>query len=197
MLPSMGPCRSILTPRRSVPTGPLPGIRSRPGNAADFSLSLWKPRPVGHASSSVQVSCGAKHVLAVTADGHLLAWGDNRYGQCGLPFGPSAEDDWPGGDNGDDGTGSGGGGKGKRTSRKGHGIEGSGYKDARDSEEGRPKLKGWGREQSRDSGSSVVLRPTQVSAMTPSGGHPACSSREGCARDSAPVSSVLVRCELR
>ncbi|CAM9711417.1 unnamed protein product, partial [Scytosiphon promiscuus] len=34
----------------------------------------------------VQVSCGARHTLAVTSNGHLFAWGDNRYGQCGLPW---------------------------------------------------------------------------------------------------------------
>lgn len=37
-----------------------------------------------------KVSCGAKHTLVVTVDGCLFAWGDNRYGQCGLPW-PSSQ----------------------------------------------------------------------------------------------------------
>ncbi|CAN0489220.1 unnamed protein product, partial [Hapterophycus canaliculatus] len=36
--------------------------------------------------SRLKVSCGAKHTLIVTSRGHLFAWGDNRYGQCGLPW---------------------------------------------------------------------------------------------------------------
>eukprot|EP00752_Nemacystus_decipiens_P014841 g13213.t1 len=57
----------------------------------------------------VQVSCGAKHTLVVTADGRLFAWGDNRYGQCGLPW-PSRSSSSPGGSGG--GSGDGGGGRG-------------------------------------------------------------------------------------
>ncbi|CAM9520438.1 unnamed protein product [Ectocarpus fasciculatus] len=52
--------------------------------------SFWLKTPVRVASLSadhvVQVSCGAKHTLAITSEGHLFAWGDNRYGQCGLPW---------------------------------------------------------------------------------------------------------------
>lgn len=37
-----------------------------------------------------QVSCGAKHVLAATANGHLFAWGDNSRGQCGVMWSSSS-----------------------------------------------------------------------------------------------------------
>lgn len=47
-------------------------------------------------SVPLKVSCGAKHVLAVTAYGHLYAWGDNRHGQCGLSLDPLTDPQSPG-----------------------------------------------------------------------------------------------------
>lgn len=59
------------------------------------------------------MSCGAKHTLVVTAEGHLFAWGDNRYGQCGLPWplcSSFSPDSSGGGGSGSGGSGGGGGG---------------------------------------------------------------------------------------
>lgn len=47
-----------------------------------------------------KVSCGAKHTLVVTVEGRLFAWGDNRYGQCGLPWPSSQSPSSPGSDGG-------------------------------------------------------------------------------------------------
>ncbi|CAM9915503.1 unnamed protein product, partial [Ectocarpus sp. 13 AM-2016] len=63
-----------------------------PGTGADAAgSSLWLKAPVRVAALSADhvvqvVSCGAKHTLVITSEGHLFAWGDNRYGQCGLPW---------------------------------------------------------------------------------------------------------------
>jgi hypothetical protein len=35
----------------------------------------------------VHVSCGARHSLAIAADGHLYSWGSNEHGQLGIPLG--------------------------------------------------------------------------------------------------------------
>lgn len=51
-------------------------------------------------SNLAQVSCGARHTLAVTSDGQLFAWGDNRHGQCGLPWWWSHSLTWPSDDRG-------------------------------------------------------------------------------------------------
>ena len=44
------------------------------------------PHPVliGHAASLSQVACGAAHTIALTASGHIWAWGLNEHGQLGL-----------------------------------------------------------------------------------------------------------------
>jgi hypothetical protein len=34
----------------------------------------------------VHVSCGARHSLAIAADGHLYSWGSNEHGQLGIPL---------------------------------------------------------------------------------------------------------------
>ncbi|CAM9207729.1 unnamed protein product [Ectocarpus sp. 8 AP-2014] len=75
------------------------------GTGADAAgSSFWLKAPVRVAALSADhvvqvVSCGAKHTLVTTSEGHLFAWGDNRYGQCGLPW-PSLSSpaDSPGGD---------------------------------------------------------------------------------------------------
>jgi alpha-tubulin suppressor-like RCC1 family protein len=33
----------------------------------------------------VQIACGSRHSMAITDQGHLWAWGWNKYGQCALP----------------------------------------------------------------------------------------------------------------
>ena len=60
------------------------------------------------------MACGARYTLAVTSDGRLFAWGDNRYGQCGLPtsspyYGSSGSGGGGGGSGGDSGGGAGSG----------------------------------------------------------------------------------------
>lgn len=61
-------------------------------------LHLLAPRS-GVSSRIVDVNCGTYATWATTADGHVLAWGLNNYGQLALPGGwaglgwPSP---WPG-----------------------------------------------------------------------------------------------------
>ncbi|CAM9233858.1 unnamed protein product, partial [Discosporangium mesarthrocarpum] len=60
----------------------------RLGHGADVDafFPVSKPAKVMalHTDRVVQVSCGASHVLIVTSVGELFAWGDNRFGQCGI-----------------------------------------------------------------------------------------------------------------
>jgi alpha-tubulin suppressor-like RCC1 family protein len=35
--------------------------------------------------NAVCVSCGAFHAAAVTAEGRVVCWGDNDFGQCDVP----------------------------------------------------------------------------------------------------------------
>ena len=41
------------------------------------------------ATDFVQVECGALHTVALRADGSVVAWGDNAYGQCDVPALPA------------------------------------------------------------------------------------------------------------
>jgi alpha-tubulin suppressor-like RCC1 family protein len=61
-------------PRRR-PGDPLPG----PEANKSFQIIPFPPS----ASSIVQVACGPYHSAALTKDGEVYAWGDNRYGQLG------------------------------------------------------------------------------------------------------------------
>ncbi len=47
-------------------------------------LSSSTPLPIPLARKIRSVSIGAEHVLLLGNDGELLAWGNNRYGQCGV-----------------------------------------------------------------------------------------------------------------
>jgi alpha-tubulin suppressor-like RCC1 family protein len=63
-------------------TGPRPTIVTR--NFADTSSSdIYLPGPVADITNAVSVSAGADHSLALLADGTVLAWGNNEYGQLG------------------------------------------------------------------------------------------------------------------
>src|SRR4051794_16137269 len=38
-------------------------------------------------TNAIAISAGARHCLALKADGTVVAWGDNSYGQCNVPAG--------------------------------------------------------------------------------------------------------------
>lgn len=59
-----------------VPTAAMAPVSIR-SDAGIVGLGL--PR----STSISMVACGADHTAVCTVDGHVLTWGDNRYGQCG------------------------------------------------------------------------------------------------------------------
>jgi len=45
----------------------------------------WKKIPLSALSGVVAIASGYNHILALKADGTIVAWGDNREGQCNVP----------------------------------------------------------------------------------------------------------------
>lgn len=108
-----------------------------------------------------EVSCGAKHTLVVTVEGDLFAWGDNRYGQCGLRW-PSRPSSSPGGGGGDGGSGDGRGETGLKTFG---GDKAKKKKKSFFSEKLGTPAEAGGKENG-DGGGMVVQQPTQARKMT-------------------------------
>uniref|UniRef100_A0A6E8VTU5 RCC1-like domain-containing protein n=1 Tax=Anopheles coluzzii TaxID=1518534 RepID=A0A6E8VTU5_ANOCL len=75
------------------------GVQKAPGpHKKPLELTIY-PAPIDLSSAKteqrnrvVQVSAGRAHVLALTEDGSVLAWGNNAYGQCGRKI--VAEEDY-------------------------------------------------------------------------------------------------------
>ena len=62
----------------------------------DPSVLAYSPYPVkihfaDAGAKFIAVATGANHVLAVTEEGVVYSWGDNRYGQLGLGFASTYE----------------------------------------------------------------------------------------------------------
>jgi hypothetical protein len=66
------------------------------GMAANFGINgavqVRGPRGVGFLTDVIEIAAGANHNLAITKDGGVWAWGDNRFSQLGVaaPDGCSA-----------------------------------------------------------------------------------------------------------
>lgn len=53
------------------------------GDGASVAQAL-EPSPVANISSATAVAAGERHSLALLANGDVMAWGDNRFGQLGM-----------------------------------------------------------------------------------------------------------------
>ena len=53
------------------------------GRSAGGSTSTPKMLEGAMGRQVIDVACGLQHTVIVTSEGHVLAWGSNKYGQCG------------------------------------------------------------------------------------------------------------------
>ena len=65
-------------PKRKWSARPRTALRSASRVFAAKEIRFFADKPVK------SVSCGFGHVLCLTCDGHVFAWGDNRNGQVGV-----------------------------------------------------------------------------------------------------------------